>query len=138
MYSHARLGTTREAPCPALVWGQQLAKPTWSRGCAGLYYKLHMLICNTASIKKWVRCLWVRVRVGKSQPVPDPCSTLGATEDTLCVYQVLSKHDLQVDTSVQDPRMRNLHRSRLSWIWHVNAQEDMSSINWMSECKLYS
>jgi hypothetical protein len=63
---------------------------------------------------------------------------LGATEDTLCMYQVLSKRDLQVDTSVQDPRMRNLHRSKLSWIWHVNAQEDMSSINWMSECKSYS
>lgn len=61
---------------------------------------------------------------------------LGASEEVLERFRVLTREDCQANTTVIDPNERGHRHDTLSWIWKVNHGDD-SDVNWMRECKLY-
>jgi hypothetical protein len=60
---------------------------------------------------------------------------LGASENTLEHYQVISDEDLHVSTAIREPRVTNAADTELSWIWTVDARNETDHSDWMKECK---
>lgn len=56
---------------------------------------------------------------------------LGADEDTLAKYLVLTKVDCRADTAIVDPNVPGSRSATMSWIWKM--QESQSSVNWIEE-----
>ena len=59
---------------------------------------------------------------------------LGASDQSLGHYKVITNEDLRVSTAIQDPHVTSAADTALSWIWTVNACKDSDHSDWMEEC----
>ena len=60
---------------------------------------------------------------------------LGAGSNLLDRYQVLSREDLSVNTSVIAPQVRGQRNKSLPWFWTMDVQRDADVGEWMEDCK---
>jgi hypothetical protein len=60
---------------------------------------------------------------------------LGATDDDLKRYQVLSKEHLNITTARIDPSLRGQRNTSLAWFWTMDVKNDTDSETGMEECK---
>ncbi|KIM71052.1 hypothetical protein PILCRDRAFT_33210, partial [Piloderma croceum F 1598] len=58
---------------------------------------------------------------------------LGATDDDLKRYQVLSKEHLNITTARIDPSLRGQRNTSLAWFWTMDVKNDTDSATGMEE-----
>ena len=62
---------------------------------------------------------------------------LGASEDDLSKYQVITRKDLQSSTAMHDPNAPGLSNAQLSWIWLFLADGSRSMVGNECESEVY-
>ncbi|KAF8833312.1 hypothetical protein BDN67DRAFT_864986, partial [Paxillus ammoniavirescens] len=60
---------------------------------------------------------------------------LGASNDILARYQVLTKDHLKVSSAVAEPNARGHRNDTLPWFWSMDVARDTEADDWMMECK---
>ncbi|KAF8833168.1 hypothetical protein BDN67DRAFT_873472, partial [Paxillus ammoniavirescens] len=58
---------------------------------------------------------------------------LGASNDILAQYQVLTKDHLKVSSAVAEPNARGHMNDTLPWFWSMDVARDAEADNWMME-----